>query len=306
MHFINRDGKEFMKQTIFNGIATALITPMTKKGIDYEAFARLIESQISSGANALVVAGTTGEPCTITQREFEEILRIAVKRVNGRIPLISGCGSNSTEIAVKKAKISKRLGADGLLIVTPYYNKCTQNGLFFHYKKIADETHTPFIVYSVPSRTGVNVLPETVKKLTDIDEMVGFKDATGNLLTTYETLKLIKNDVALYSGDDALNLDIYKLGGKGAISVTSNLFLKETLFVFNEYKKGNLKSAELMQKRLEDINRALFIEVNPIPVKAAAEYLGICSSYTRLPLTKIEKQHLKVLISAIENLKGID
>ena len=136
--------------------------------------------------------------------------------------------------------------------------------------------------------------------------MVGFKDATGNLLTTYETLKLIKNDVALYSGDDALNLDIYKLGGAGAISVTSNIFLKETLFVFDEYKKGNVKAAELMQKRLEEINRALFIEVNPIPVKAAAEYLGICSSYVRLPLTPIENEHLKILISAIENLRGND
>lgn len=295
-----------MKKPIFCGVATALITPMTKNGVDYDGFLKLIESQILSGANALIVAGTTGEPCTLTYREYEDLIKSAVKKVNGRVPLIAGCGSNSTEIAAKKAKTSMNAGADGLLIVTPYYNKCTQNGLFCHYKKIAEESRAPFIVYSVPSRTGVKVLPETVKKLTEIDGMVGFKDAAGNLLTTYETLKLIKNDVALYSGDDALNLDIYKLGGAGAISVTSNIFLKETLFVFDEYKKGNVKAAELMQKRLEEINRALFIEVNPIPVKAAAEYLGICSSYARLPLTPIENEHLKILISAIENLRGND
>ena len=292
-----------MKPLLFGGVATALITPMTKNGVDYDGFSKLIESQINGGVNALVVAGTTGEPCTLTYDEYVELLRFAVTKTNGRVPLIAGCGSNSTEIAVRKAKIAKRVGADGLLIVTPYYNKCTQNGLFLHYKKIAEEVRAPFIVYSVPSRTGVKVLPETVKKLTEIDEMRGFKDAAGNLLTAYETLKLIKNDVPLYSGDDYLNLDIYKLGGDGAISVTSNVFLKETLFVYDEYKRGNVKAAELMQKRLEEINRALFIEVNPIPVKAAAEYLGICSAITRLPLTPIESEHMKILIAAIENLK---
>lgn len=292
-----------MKPLLFSGVATALITPMTKNGVDYGGFSTLIESQINGGVNALVVAGTTGEPCTLTYTEYADLLRFAVKKINGRVPLIAGCGSNSTEIAVRKAKTAKRVGANGLLIVTPYYNKCTQNGLFLHYKKIAEEVRAPFIVYSVPSRTGVKVLPETVKKLSEIDEMRGFKDAAGNLLTAYETLKLIKNSVPLYSGDDYLNLDIYKLGGSGAISVTSNVFLKETLFVYDEYKRGNVKAAELMQKRLEEINRALFIEVNPIPVKAAAEYLGICSAYTRLPLTPIESDHLKILISAIDNLK---
>ncbi len=294
-----------MKTPIFEGIATALITPITEKGIDYEAFGKLIDWQIEEGVNALVICGTTGEASTLTDEEHREAIAYAVKRANKRIPIIAGTGSNDTAYALELTKFSCEAGVDGVLVVTPYYNKATQNGLIKMFTQIADVSTVPVILYNVPSRTGVNIAPATVKELSKHPNINAIKEASGNISAVAEIAALCGDDINIYSGNDDQIVPIMSLGGKGCISVLSNVAPKDAVAMCEKFKNGDVKgSLELQLKHLNLIN-ALFCEVNPIPVKAAMAALGFCEDYLRLPLTPMEDAHKAVLLNEMRNV-GID
>ena len=279
-----------MKKPIFEGTATALITPFLKDGVDFKALEKLIDFQLNGGVNALVILGTTGEPATMTEHEKEMTVRLAVHRVGGRIPVIVGASSNCTATAIQNAKNAERWGADGLLVATPYYNKCTQNGLLKHYAAITTVTNLPVIAYNVPSRTGVNLLPETFAKIAKLKNVVGIKEASGNMAQITRLASLIKDDVAIYSGDDGLTVPIMSVGGKGVISVASNVVPKFVADMTKTYLRGDHSSALEKQLTLLPLVEALFCEVNPIPVKKACELLGLSNGRPRLPLTPATKK----------------
>ena len=275
-----------MKQILFEGTATALVTPFTKTGVDFAAFEKLLDFQLAGGVNAVVVLGTTGEPATMTAEEKEAVLRLAVQKLKGKIPIIVGAGSNCTAQAVENAKEAERTGADGLLVVTPYYNKCTKTGLARHFKAIANATSLPIIAYNVPSRTGVNILPETAKELAKIDNIVAIKEASGNMAQITKLAHIANDSLTIYSGDDGLTIPIMSVGGKGVISVASNVVPKFVASMTKAYLDGNVTLAKDMQLKLLPLVDALFSEVNPIPVKKACELVGIGKNTVRLPLTK--------------------
>ena len=284
----------------FNGVATAMITPFSKDGVNLEELGRLIEFQIAGGADALIILGTTGEPSTMTEDEKTEVIKYSVKKADGRIKIIVGTGSNDTKKAVAASKRAQELGADGVLAVTPYYNKCTQNGLYQYYKDICDAVTIPVIAYSVPSRTGVNILPETAERLADFPNMAGIKDACGNMAQTCETMRRIRGKCDLYSGEDGLNLPILAIGGAGVISVASNIAPELVKKVYTLVKQNNLKEANVIQDTLLPLMDACFIEVNPIPVKAACNLLGFDAGTPRSPLTELEEKHRAVLLNAMK------
>ena len=284
----------------FNGVATAMITPFSKDGVNLEELGRLIEFQIAGGADALIILGTTGEPSTMTEDEKTEVIKYSVKKADGRIKIIVGTGSNDTKKAVAASKRAQELGADGVLAVTPYYNKCTQNGLYQYYKDICDAVTIPVIAYSVPSRTGVNILPETAERLADFPNMAGIKDACGNMAQTCETMRRIRGKCDLYSGEDGLNLPILAIGGAGVISVASNIAPELVKKVYTLVKQNNLKEANGIQDTLLPLMDACFIEVNPIPVKAACNLLGFDAGTPRSPLTELEEKHRAVLLNAMK------
>lgn len=287
-----------MKQkTIFQGVATALITPFNENGIDYEKFAELIEWQIASGINALVVAGTTGEASTLTDDEHRDLIAFAVKQVNRRVPVIAGAGSNDTLYALDLAKCACEAGADALLCVTPYYNKATQNGLIKMFTQIADFSSVPVILYNVPSRTGVNIEPSTYAILADHPNICGIKEASGNISKAVETMSLIGDKVDLYSGNDDQILPMLALGGKGVISVLSNVVPEKTVELCNRYFAGDIKGCAKLQYEMLPLINALFSEVNPIPVKAAMNAMGFCSDNIRLPLTVMEEKRKEILLA---------
>ena len=273
------------KQHLFEGTATAMITPFSGRGIDFPALSKIIEYQINGGVNALLVLGTTGEPATMSQEEKDAVLAFTVNKVKGKIPIIVGAGSNSTGQTIINCQNAERLGADGLLVVTPYYNKCTDKGLIAHYTAIAESTSLPIIVYNVPSRTGVNMRPQVFDRLADIDNIVGIKEASGNMSQIAETIRLTRDRAAVYSGDDALTIPIMSLGGKGIISVASNVIPSFVTKMTTEYLNGDSTLAAQMQLDLLPLINALFAEVNPIPVKKACEIIGLCKGDIRLPLT---------------------
>lgn len=278
-----------MKNTVFEGAATAIITPLNENGIDFNKFAELIEWQIAEGIDAIVVCGTTGESSTLTDEEHKEAIRFAVEKINGRVPVIAGTGSNDTAYAIELTKYACEVGADAMLVVTPYYNKATQNGLIQMFTQIADASTKPIILYNVPSRTGVNITPATCKVLADHPNICGIKEASGNISQVAEIASLVKGKMDIYSGNDDQIVPIMSLGGKGVISVLSNILPKETVKICDEYFAGNTKaSAELQLKYLELID-ALFCEVNPIPVKAATAAMGYGENYLRLPLTPMDE-----------------
>lgn len=279
-----------MKKPIFEGTATALITPFLKDGVDFKALEKLIDFQLNGGVNALVILGTTGEPATMTEHEKEMTVRLAVHRVGGRIPVIVGASSNCTATAIQNAKNAERWGADGLLVATPYYNKCTQNGLLKHYAAITTVTNLPVIAYNVPSRTGVNLLPETFAKIAKLKNVVGIKEASGNMAQITRLASLVKDDVAIYSGDDGLTVPIMSVGGKGVISVASNVVPKFVADMTKTYLRGDHSSALEKQLALLPLVEALFCEVNPIPVKKACELWGLSNGRPRLPLTPATKK----------------
>lgn len=283
----------------FTGSATALITPFTQSGVNFETLEKLIEYQIAGGTDAIVFLGTTGEPSTMTEAEKESVMQFAVKTVNKRCKVIIGCGSNDTAKAVASAKKAESYGADGLLAVTPYYNKCTQNGLIAYYKTICEAVSIPVIAYNVPGRTGVEIQPATMAKIADIPNIAGLKDAGGNMSKTMETLRLIRNKCDLYSGEDALNFPILAVGGVGVISVLSNILPKDVKELCALIKNGNFEKAQQLNDSLLPVANACFCEVNPIPVKAGMNLIGFNAGVPRAPLTEIEPQNAEKLANAI-------
>ncbi len=277
-----------MKQTIFTGMATAIITPMTKDGIDYEALGRLIEFQIENGINAIVVMGTTGENATIEPEDQKEVIRYTVEKVAKRIPVIAGTGTNNTEHVLNNTRNACEVGADAVLVVTPYYNKATQNGLIKHFTTVADVSTVPVILYNVPSRTGCNLLPKTVAKLAEHPRIAAVKEATGNMAQMVEIMSLCGDKIDVYSGEDALTVPMMAMGAAGTISVLSNVVPKEAVAMTDACKAGDYKTAADWQCKLLPLTNALFSEVNPIPVKAAASAMGFGEENMRLPLTPME------------------
>ena len=284
----------------FNGTATAMITPFGKDGgVNYAAFGRMIDFQIENGTDVLVVLGTTGEPPTMTEEEKEEVMRFSVRRAAKRAKVVFGTGSNSTAHAVEASRKAERLGADGLLAVTPYYNKCTQNGIYEYYKAISDAVNIPIICYNVPPRTGVNILPATMERIAQIPNIAGIKEACGNMEQICETARRIRGKCDLYSGDDNLNLPILAIGGAGLISVASNIIPKETKALYNFVKAGDLAAANEIQDRMLPVIDAMFVEVNPIPAKAAADMIGLDGGIPRPPLTELEPAHKEIVREAL-------
>lgn len=285
-----------MKNTIFEGAGTAIVTPLTEKGVDYESFGRLIDWQIEQGADAIVVAGTTGEGSTLTDEEHREVVSYCVKRVANRVPVIAGTGSNDTAYAIDLTKFACDVGADAMLLVTPYYNKATQNGLIKSFTAIADASTKPCFLYNVPSRTGCNLLPKTVAALADHPRITAVKEASGNISQIVETAALCGDKIDIYSGNDDQIIPILSVGGKGVISVLSNIMPKETSLMCKRFFEGDVKGAAAMQLEYLPLINALFCEVNPIPVKAACAAMGFGENYLRLPLTPMEPEHEAVLL----------
>ena len=288
------------KKTIFTGAATAIITPMTTDGVDYESFGRLIDWQIEDGIDGIVVGGTTGEGSTLTDDEHREIIRFSVERAKGRTPIIAGTGSNDTDYAIDLTKFAKEAGADAALVVTPYYNKATQKGLIKMYEAIADAGQLPIILYNVPSRTGINIEPKTFAALADHPMICGIKEANGDISKAIETAALVGDKLDLYSGNDDQIVPFLSIGGKGVISVLSNVLPAETSRMCKLFFEGKVKEALAEQLRLLDLTKALFSEVNPIPAKAAMAAMGYCSEHIRMPLTPMEDDHKAVLLAEMK------
>lgn len=281
---------------IFEGTATALVTPFAKDKVDENALEKLIEYQLNGGVNALVLLGTTGESATLSQSERRQIIEIAKSKIANKIPLIAGAGSNDTEHAVKLCKTAQQLGVNALLVVTPYYNKCTQEGLVKHYKRIASATSLPIILYNVPSRTGVNLLPSTFKRIVEEnDNVVAIKEASGNMSQIMECIRLVEGKASVYSGDDALTVPTMAMGGKGVISVASNLLPKKITDMTDSALRGDFAKASKMQLALLPLISTLFCEVNPIPIKQALALKGLCNPDMRLPLTKMTAENSRKL-----------
>lgn len=285
----------------FKGSATALITPFDEKGVNYDVLGELVEHQIAGGTDAIVFLGTTGEPSTMSFAEEHVLMEYAVKKVNGRAKVIFGCGSNNTADAIMTAKKAEEYGADGLLAVTPYYNKCTQNGLVAYYQAICEAVSIPVIAYNVPGRTGVEIQPATMAKIAEIPNIAGIKDAGGNMSKTMETLRLVREKCDVYSGEDALNLPILACGGVGVISVLSNIVPAKVKEMCQLVFDGKMSEAIALNDKLLPLANACFVEVNPIPVKEAMNLLGFNAGTPRAPLTKIEDQNRDKLVAAMKN-----
>ncbi len=288
------------KKTVFQGVATALITPLVENGVNYEEFGRLIDWQIDEGINALVICGTTGEASTLTDEEHREAIRYAVERVNHRVPVIAGTGSNDTDYAVDLTKFACEVGVDGVLVVTPYYNKTSQAGLVKMFTTIADASTVPVILYNVPSRTGVNIEPQTYLKLSEHPMISGIKEASGNISALATTASLLKGKLDIYSGNDDEIVPIMSLGGVGVISVLSNVLPKKTVEICDRFFKGDVAGARELQLELLPLIHALFSDVNPIPVKSAMAKMGFCKNYLRLPLVELAEEKEKVLFSLMQ------
>ncbi len=284
----------------FSGTATAMITPFgADGGVNFNTFGEMIERQITAGTDMLVILGTTGEPATMTEEEKVSVMEYSVKKAKGRIKIVFGCGSNCTEHAVSAAKQAEAIGADGLLAVTPYYNKCTQNGLYAYYKSICEAVKIPVIAYNVPSRTGVNIQPATMARIAEIPNMAGIKDAGGNMSQTMETFRSIRGKCDLYSGEDALNFPILAVGGNGVISVLSNVVPADVKKLYTLIKEGRTEEACALQDKLLPLSQACFLEVNPIPAKAAMNLLGFDAGMPRAPLSEIEPNNKEKLRKAM-------
>ena len=294
------------EKTIFQGVATAIVTPMNKNGVDYDAFGRLIDWQIEQGINGLVVAGTTGEGSTLSDEEHREVLAYAVKRINGRVPCIAGTGSNDTAYAIELTKYACSIGFDAMLVVTPYYNKATQKGLVKMFNAIADASTKPIIVYNIPSRTGVNIEPATFVELAKHPRIAAIKEASGNLSKMVEEFALLDGSLDIYSGNDDQIVPTLSMGGKGVISVLSNIMPKETVAMCDAFFAGDVATAAKMQCKYLPLIQALFCEVNPIPVKAALATMGRMEGVIRLPLTEMEEDHQEKMVSSMRGFGLVD
>ena len=291
-----------MNQPIFKGFATALATPMTSTGVDYDAFARLIDFQLENGINALVAVGTTGESATLTPEERKQVIRFTVRRVDGRVPVIAGTGTNNTDHVLDFTRAACDDGADACLVVTPYYNKATQGGLIAHYTAVADAATKPIIVYNVPSRTGCNVLPSTLSVLADHPMIAAVKEASGNMAQVVEIFQKCGDRLHVYSGEDGLVVPMLAMGGMGCISVLSNVMPKEAVEMSDRFFRGDVAGAAELQLRLLELINCLFCEVNPIPVKAAISAMGFGEEHLRLPLTPMEPQNRARLLAELKKL----
>ncbi len=286
---------------MFKGAGVAIVTPFYEDGsVNYDAFAELIEFQIANGTDAIIVCGTTGEASTLSHEEHLDVIGYCVKQVAGRVPVVAGTGSNSTETAIYLSVEAEKLGADGLLLVSPYYNKATQKGLYAHFKAIADSVKIPVILYNIQGRTGVNITPDTIVKLwKDVDNIVGVKEASGNISQIAKIMQLADGQIDLYSGNDDQIVPILSLGGSGVISVISNIAPQETHNICQLYFDGKVQESAKEQLRAIPLIDALFCEVNPIPVKAAVNMMGMNAGPLRLPLTEMEDAHKEVLRQAM-------
>lgn len=293
---LNNEDKT-MKNTVFTGAATAIVTPLTENGVDYESFGRLIDWQLAEGIDAIVAAGTTGEGSTLSDEEHREVLKFCVDRVAGRVPVIAGTGSNDTAYAIDLTKYACEIGCDAMLLVTPYYNKATQKGLIASFTAIADASTKPCILYNVPSRTGCNLLPETCAVLAEHPNIVAVKEASGNISQIAQIAALCGDKLDIYSGNDDQIVPILSLGGKGVISVLSNVMPKETVEMCRLYREGRVAESCALQLKLLPLVNALFCEVNPIPVKAAMAAMGYGENCLRLPLTPMEPKNEEKLLN---------
>ncbi|MCS7215818.1 MAG: 4-hydroxy-tetrahydrodipicolinate synthase [Thermodesulfovibrio sp.] len=284
---------------MFKGSMVAIVTPFKKGKIDEKALEKLIEWHIKEGTHGIVPCGTTGEASTLDYEEHYRVIEITVKVVNKRIPVIAGTGSNSTDEAIMITKKAEKLGADAALVVTPYYNKPTQEGLYRHYKELADKTGLPLVLYNVPGRTSVNLLPQTVARIAEHPRVVGIKEATGDMKQVSEIIRLCGDKITVLSGDDFTNLTLLALGGKGAISVTANICPKEMAELFNSWERGDIENARKLHYQLEPINKAMFIETNPIPVKTALAMMGKIKEEFRLPLCEMSQSNKEKLAEVL-------
>lgn len=295
-----------MKNVVFKGTAVALVTPFKEDNTtDLDLLGRLIEFQIENKTDAISVCGTTGEASTLTKKEHRQIIETAVKKAKGRVPIIAGTGSNNTKTALSLSLAAEDAGADALLLVTPYYNKTTQTGLIEHYFYIADRTSLPIILYNVPSRTGLNILPETYKKLSEHPNIVATKEANGNLESIIKTMNLCGDDLTIYSGEDGLTLPTLSIGGLGVISVAANIMPKKMNALYKSFEAGENKKAGQLQREISETVSALFSETNPIPVKKALELMGYNVGKGRLPLCEMSPENEKKLIRVLKKEKLI-
>ena len=290
-----------MKKPIFRGAGVAIITPYTEDGINFDELGRIIDDQIKNHTDAIVITGTTGESATMSDAEHRAAIKFAVDHVKGRVPVIAGTGSNETSYAVELSQYAESVGADALLVVTPYYNKCTQKGLIAHYTAIADAVNIPIILYDVPSRTGVAIATSTYVELAKHPNIVAVKEANGDLSKILRLRAAVGDDLVLYSGNDDQIVPILSLGGQGVISVLSNVAPQQTHDMCQAFFDGDTKKAEKMQVEYADLIDALFCEVNPIPVKVAMRKLGYAAGPLRMPLSEMEPQHEKQLEDALRN-----
>lgn len=282
-----------MKKPLFIGSAVAIVTPFTDDGVDYQTLAELIEFQIKGGSDAIVICGTTGEASTMPDDEHIAVIKYAVETINKRVPVIAGTGSNDTRHAIELSKAAQAVGADGILSVTPYYNKATQKGLYEHFKIIANNITIPVILYNVPSRTNLNLNPETIKALAEIDNIIAVKEC--NLGQVGDVVNLCGEDFAVYSGDDNTILPLLSLGGKGVISTMANIIPQDTHNMVMKFFQGDVKGAMKLQLQTLNLIKALFSEVNPIPIKAAVSLLGFKAGRCRMPLTELSDNNLEFL-----------
>lgn len=290
--------------SLFEGCGVALVTPFKNNEVDYEKLKEIINWHIDNKTDAIVICGTTGESATMTDKERKSVIKFTVETVNNRIPVIAGSGSNNTAYSVELSKYCEEVGVDGLLVVTPYYNKATELGLIKHYECIANSVNLPIILYNVPGRTGVNISPKTVKKLSTIKNIIAIKEASGDISQVAEIARLCKDDIDIYSGNDDMVVPILSLGGKGVISVVANILPRDTHNMVETYLNGDLLNSRKLQLDMNELINSLFIEVNPIPVKTAMNLMGMDVGELRLPLTNMTDDNLKILIEEM-NMYGI-
>lgn len=290
-----------MKKTLFTGSGVAIVTPFNESGaVDYDVLGKMLDFQVENSTDAIVICGTTGEAATMSHKEHIEAIEFTVKHINGRIPVIAGTGSNDTAFGIELSKEAERLGADGLLTVTPYYNKTTQRGLVKHFTAIANSVNIPIILYNVPSRTGLNIKPQTLFELSKVPNIVGIKEASGDISQAAKMASLCP-DIDIYSGNDDMIVPILSLGGKGVISVLANVAPKETHDIVYKYLEGDTKTSLKMQLDAIELIEALFCEVNPIPVKSALKLMGMDNGKLRLPLCEMEPKNFEFLKNAMIN-----
>lgn len=291
--------------SIFTGNATAMVTPFNKKGIDYDAFSSHIEFQIQNGTAALVIAGTTGEPATMTSDEKKSLLKFTVKQAKQRVPVIFGTGSNSTASTINNSKEAQDLGADGLLLVTPYYNKTTQAGLVKHFEMVADAINIPAITYNVPSRTGLNMTAETLVKIAKHENIVAHKEAGGSIYQIMDMVRMCADDIDIFSGDDLMTFPLLTCGGRGSISVISNICPKESAQLISSYISGDIAKSRQIHYSLMDLINQLFVQINPIPVKSAMNMMEMNAGIVRMPLVDFEGEDKEQLRKILEEMKLI-